>query len=442
MDRREIFEQNKWWDDKNAIEKDYDILKWNEKEHKWIPRILEEINLEHFSLHIISGPRQAGKTTSMKLLIKELLEKRNSKEIFYFNCENLADYKEIGEVLNFYLEIKEENSITNSLIILDEISSAKEWYRAIKYLIDKGDFRNDVVILTGSSSINVKREVELFPGRRGRGKDFVLYPLSFRSFLKVFDKELVEKLPILKTMDKIDNAILNQLSYEKELNKHLEKYMEYGGYPYSVVNINKSKEEAKRVYLTWIKNAILKADRSEIIARQIVKVLVETMQSDISWEGISKKIDIKSPKTVASYIELLNSIFAVNVLYNLDVNEKKIRFAKNKKIYFRDPLLIDIFEDWCLVRSENKQSAIAESLVIEHLNRMYPGEVFFWKNGFEIDAIILDKEMLYGIEVKWKENAAAKSISQIKKFIIVTKKEYSKNPLKIPLSIFLSMFDV
>ena len=39
-----------------------------------------------------------------------------------------------------------------------------------------------------------KREVETFPGRRGFGRDFVLYPLSFREFIKIFNPNLFEKL--------------------------------------------------------------------------------------------------------------------------------------------------------------------------------------------------------------------------------------------------------
>ncbi|MBI5871984.1 ATP-binding protein [archaeon] len=442
MDTKELFDQNPWWKDKQLIEEDYDILKWKKMKYRWIPEIVEVIKLEPFAFHIISGPRQAGKTTSVKLLIRNLLEKREPKSVFYFNCENLADYKELLEVLGIYLDFKESSSIKNSVIILDEITSPKEWYRSIKLLIDKGKLRNDVIIITGSSSISVKREVELFPGRRGKGEDFVVYPLSFRGFLKVVDKNLSGKIPAVSRIDDFDKKALNALMFQKELNKHLETYMEYGGFPLSMANLHENKEEAKKTYLSWIKNSILKAERSDILARQIIKVLVETLQTNISWEGISKKIEIKSPKTVAAYVDLLKSIFAVNLLYNIDISGKKIRYGKNKKIHFRDPLLLDIFEEWCLVKSQNKMSALAESLVIEHLIRLFPERVFFWKNGFEIDAIILEKEKLYGFEVKWSEKSEARGLNQLKKFIIVTKKEYSKKPLKIPLSVFLSLFDV
>ena len=442
MDEQEFFDQNPWWKDKSLIEKDYDIVKWNEKKYKWIPEIIEKINLEPFSLHVLSGPRQAGKTTAVKLLIKKLLQEKEAKSIFFFSCEDVADYKELLEILNFYIQFKEASSVKNSIIILDEITSPHEWYRAVKSLIDKGKFRNDVIILTGSSSINVKKEVELFPGRRGNGKDFVLYPLSFRSFLKVVDSDLVKKLDCFNTLDDIHKKVLNSLMFEKELNKYLEKYMEFGGFPLSVANLDGSKEEAIKVYLSWIKNAILKADRSDIIARQIIKVIIETLQSSISWETISKKIEIKSPKTAFAYVDLLKSIFVLNVLYNIDLSGKKMRFGKNKKIHLRDPLLIDTFEEWCLIKSQNKITAIAESLVIEHLVRMFPEKVFFWKNGLEIDAVVLEKDKLYGFEVKWSEKINIKVPSQINNMITITKKEYSKVPFKIPLSVFLSIFDV
>lgn len=442
MEEQNLYEQNLWWKDRNLIEEDYDILKWKEKKYKWIPDVINKIGFDPFSLHILLGPRQAGKTTSLKLLIKKLLEIKNPKAIFYFNCENLADYKELSEILNLYLDFREKYNITNSYIILDEITLPKEWYRAIKFFIDLGKFKNDVVILTGSSSISIKRETELFPGRRGKGKDFVMFPLSFRGFLKIVASDIVEKIPAFRKIEDIESYTSKAILYEKELNKYLDKYMEYGGFPLSVANLDMEKEEAKEAYLSWIINAVLKADRSDLIARQIIKVIIETLQSDVSWEGISKKIEIKSPKTVSAYIDLLKSIYAVNVLYNIDVNGKKIRFGKNKKIHLRDPLLLEILEDWTLVKANDKKSAIAEALVIEHLERAFEENVFFWKNGFEIDGIVMEKEKLYGFEVKWKEKASAKGLHQLKKFYIITKKEYSKKDSKIPLSVFLSGFDV
>ncbi|WP_338598621.1 AAA family ATPase [Sulfolobus tengchongensis] len=111
--------------------------------------VIDHVSLEPFSLNIIFGPRQVGKTTAVILLIEYLLKKiENPKSIFYFSCDKLADYKELDQVLEEYLKVKKRENIRTSYIILDEITFPKEWYRSIKYRIDKGDFKNDVIILT------------------------------------------------------------------------------------------------------------------------------------------------------------------------------------------------------------------------------------------------------------------------------------------------------
>src|SRR3989344_1544415 len=160
MEFEQLAEQNPWWKGKEFIESDFDLIRWGEKKHPWIPFFVEKINFEAFSLHILLGPRQVGKTTALKLIIRKLLEKSDSKSVFYFNCEDLADFKELTTVLKSYLELKNQWGVKNSFIFLDEVTSPKEWFRAVKFMIDKGDFRNDVVFLSGSSSIAIKRETE------------------------------------------------------------------------------------------------------------------------------------------------------------------------------------------------------------------------------------------------------------------------------------------
>jgi len=447
MDERELFAQNPWWGEKGLIREDYYIAKWNEREYKWVLDITESISLEPCALHIIIGPKRVGKTTTLKLLIRRLLESREPKSIFYFNCENLADHKELLGVLNSYLQFRKVNSIGGSVILLDEITFLKEWHRAIKSLLEQKKIKEDVLIITDSSDIAVRRDTELFPGMMKNGGNFAVYPLSFRSFLGIMDKELLRKIQPINRIKDIEENSLNALLFEDKLDKYLKKYMGCGGFPFSMSNPSRSREEAKKAYLAWIKNTILKSGRSDIIARQIIGVLIENSQTPVSWGGISKKIDAKSPKTVAAYVNLLKSIFCVNVLHNVDIIGNKIRFGRNKKIYFRDPTLLEICEDWCLVKPRDRESAVAETLLIEHLSRMFPDKIFFWKNGFEIDVIVLEKDALggrnlYGFDMGWSGKSEAKGLDRLKKFVIITKKEYSKYPLKIPLSVFLSLLEV
>ena len=332
MDITILTEQNPWWKGREHISEDYDILRWNERKHKWVPKLLEKITLKPFAFHFLLGTRQSGKTTALKLLIKRLLEKAaEPKGVFYFNCEEIGTFNEIIELLNTYKSYKEAGGIKNSVIMLDEVTSPFEWYRGIKAVIDKGVLKDDVLIITGSSSINIKKHTESFPGRRGHGGDFMLMPLSFRDFLEVMNPNLHSKISSSGNMQEICKKAAEYSVFTSELNTELKKYMLCGGFPLAVGTTAEQKDEAKKVYLSWIKNAILKAERSDMIARQIAKSLIEKMPSPVSWEGISKEIEIKSPKTASAYIELFNLIYCTITLYSIDISGKQIKFGKNKK---------------------------------------------------------------------------------------------------------------
>lgn len=442
MEIPHLARQNIWWQGKEKIEEDYDIQKWKSMKYRWIPKIIDKIAVKPFALHILLGPRQAGKTTTLKLIIKKLLSSLPPQSVFYFNCEEIGNYKELMDLIETYFSFKEANEIKSSIMILDEITSPKEWYRGIKSFIDSGRLKNDILFLTGSTSISIKKEVELFPGRRGNGKDFVLFPLSFRDFLEVVNPKLHSKISHTVYLDDIKRVCTKNSIFVNDLNNEFLKYMRYGGFPLAVQTINESKEDVKKIYLNWVKNAILKAGRNDNIAKQILKSIMEKMPSDISWEGISKEIEIKSPKTVSAYIDLLKSIYAIFILYNIDINKKVIKFGKNKKIHIADPLLFETFEEWCMTSLKNKENILAESTVAVHLSRMFPEKVFFWRNGTEVDVLVAHKKQLYGFEVKWGFNALTKPPQQIRHFITLTKNEFSTKQSKIPLSVFLASLEI
>jgi len=186
-------------------------------------------------------------------LIKKLLEKEEKEKIFYFRCDKLADYKELDEVLKAYFEFRKAKNISSSFILLDEVTFPKEWFRTIKYYIDTGELKNDVLVLTGSLSMYLKKEVELFPGRRGFGKNIVMLPLSFREFIKVFSPELYEKIPKIEKIEKEEMfKKLLALPFFDEIERLFEKYLKIGGFPLAVKSEGIS-EEVKDIYWSWKK---------------------------------------------------------------------------------------------------------------------------------------------------------------------------------------------
>jgi predicted AAA+ superfamily ATPase len=440
--------RNPWWRGKEKIEEDEDYRRWAEKKHKWIPGIIDRVQMEPFSLHFLFGPRQVGKTTLLKLLIKKLLDSGAREEgIFYFTCEGLRDFRELGEVLEGYLKMREGLGIRSSYIFLDEITFPTEWYRSLKLLIDSGKLKEDVLVLTGSTSLFAKREVEMFPGRRGKGKNFLLLPLSFRDFLEVVDRELYERLPEpLKTLEEgeIKEKSVACLPFLDRLNLILEKYLTCGGFPLAIdsfLNHGKVLGEVYDSYLSWLQTDIAKLGRSVELAREVIKVLLSKVPSPVSWEGIAKETGIKSPKTASAYVHLLNSLFVTLTLYHLDPSTGTVNFGKNKKIHFLDPLFYHMFCRWCLME-EVERERMVESVVASHLARFCSTDselrAFYWRDAREID-IVVEKNGLKGFEIKWgKVEAEKRIVGKIKQVTYLSRDTFLEKPLVVPVSTFLA----
>jgi predicted AAA+ superfamily ATPase len=440
--------QNIWWEGK--IENDPHIQQWMKHERRWIPHQLDELPVKAFCLNLVIGPRQSGKTTLIKLSIKKLLENGiNPKSILYARCDEILDIKELREVLETFFAYCETKDV---FIFLDEITDIEKWEKVIKGFIDDGDFRNAAVTVSGSNAFQLQKGSELFPGRRGNGKDIFVLPLLFREYISVVDPELSKKISVLKDLDKIQE-IKKLLPLKDEFQKHLYNYFACGGFPLSVLSYLKNKkisERAKETYRSWIIGDILKAGKSDVIGREVLKVILSKAPSPISWEAISQETSIKSPPTAASYVELFERLFLVNPLYAVKPDKRTKDFAKNKKLLLPDPFLWHLCEEWCMQAVSRKTEVIAEATLASHLARFlatkYKGKRFsdyvsYWKNGYEIDSVVHEKDKLIGFEMKWsdRKNAFPFRVGPMD-LIYVSKGTYrEEKPGVVPLAVFLAV---
>jgi len=78
----ELTDQNPWWRDKTAIDQDRSIAAWKASNVPWNPRLQHTFQLDTDLVYTFRGPRQVGKTTLTKLMIKDLLERIDPKEGF------------------------------------------------------------------------------------------------------------------------------------------------------------------------------------------------------------------------------------------------------------------------------------------------------------------------------------------------------------------------
>ncbi len=382
---------NPWW----FGEPDPHIQEWSENEVRWVPDELELLSLKPFSLNFLLGPRQVGKTTGIKLLIQKLLKETDPKAVFYFSCDEVSDYKELGEMLDSYLSAKREWGVKRSYIFLDEAGFVDEWWRSVKARIDAGMFRNDVITVSGSMSIELLSQAELFPGRRGEGTDVLMMPLSFSKFSEVMGKAA----PIRATSL---NGVLKMMEANRHLISRLRRlfgaYLRTGGFPISILEYAKTGAVRKSVsdYLNWLKADWWRVRRSDSYMKEVISYIISARLSPISWYSLAQATSIGSPHTAEAYVETLENLLVAKRL-NLISPEGRVIYRKNKKVHFTDPLIYTAFSEFS--RTELVEEQVVESVVASHLARMF--EVYYWRNGTEVDMIALVEGRQIGFEVKW-----------------------------------------
>ncbi|NJE11394.1 ATP-binding protein [Thermococcus sp. MAR1] len=371
---------NPWWEGKE----DYHARRWREQRIRWWPKWIGKLSLEPFSLNFVLGPRQVGKTTGIKLLIQDLLKKNPPEAVLYINVEILPDYRELSALLREFHELKERERIRRGYIFLDEASSLDGWWRGLKPLIDAGLLENDVVTVTGSSSLKVKRDIELFPGRRGKGNTIDVMPLSFKEYVEVMGL----KRPGLQG--------------EKTL-KLFEKYLKTGGFPGAINGL--PMDDLLGAYI----GELVRFGKSLEIAKETFSAIIRSAPSATSFRALAGMTSGYSYKVVQDYIEFFVELYILGIAY-LRQGEQ-VLYKREKKFFFRDPLLARLFSTWS--GAELREEALYEWVIQEHLYRRF-GKVYYYRNSYEVDATVGDLK----VEVK-----AGKAHRRYPKNVIVLEKE-------------------
>ena len=355
---------NPWWESEDWERRDKHLVEYNSMKIRWFPGWLERISLAPGSVNFVVGPRQVGKTTGLKILVRKLLSKiEESLQVLYMDLELFANLSELREALLYYLNLREEERIKNSFIILDEVSSLPEWYRIVKGLIDLGKMKEDIIIATGSSSVNILKHAESFAGRRGKGRDVYTLPLSFPEFVRVM---------------KVDPR------REDRLIDAFQGYLIHGGFPKPINGIFSEDD-----FIKAFERELTRIDKSVEMAKKIISTFLDMLPSALSYNSIAKKIGI-SHKTVESYLEVFQDLFITKVIFYKSTD---VIFRKEKKIMFRDPFIARSLALWC--GKELRRDILYENVVQEHMLRKF-GEVYYYRNKYEIDCIAGDMK----IEVK------------------------------------------
>jgi len=118
--------------------------------------IINEINdsLRFFPVVSIIGPRQVGKTTLAKMLIKEIV-----KPSLYLDLELQSDLNKLQDAELFLSHHKDK------LVVIDEVQHKKELYPLLRALVDQTREAGQFLLLGSASPELIRHSSESLAGR-------------------------------------------------------------------------------------------------------------------------------------------------------------------------------------------------------------------------------------------------------------------------------------
>jgi len=331
--------------------------------------------LETQEILIFVGPRQAGKTTILHQLEKEIKD----KPYFFLNLED----KEIVGLLNLspknIFQILPLDLKKKTFIFVDEIQYLKDPTNFLKYLYDQYQEKLKLIV-SGSSSFYIDRRFK--DSLVGRKKIFYVYPASLKEFFQFrgyqFDKPY-SKLTLVE---------------KDQYKKLFFEYLVYGGYPRVILASYEEKKEVLRdLVYSYIKKDIYEGGvRQEDVFYRLLKILASQIGNLVNSQDLALTLGV-SKTAIDNYLYLMQKSFHLCLIRPFFKNIRK-ELTKMPKVYFYDlglrNFLVNNFEPF-LMRVD--QGALLENYFFRlFLEEKYPDEIKFWRTteGQEIDFIIDD----------------------------------------------------
>lgn len=382
--------------DKNEIVKIFgDWNFWDKDLNAGInrPYYLNKIKNFHESSHIIviTGARRSGKSFIMRQTAKALIKggiRKNHILIVNFEDPRFVELntKILQQVYDVYLEFL--NPQEKPYLFLDEIQEVKEWEKWVRTIheLDKAK-----IIISGSNAKLLSRELSTL--LTGRHLDLVIFPLSFKEFLKFKNVDLSKRFEIVNK--------------EIEIKRLLREYIEFGSFPEVVLG-----GEKNQILLNYFEDILNK----DIVRRfkirkskelvSLAKFYLGNISSLITFSSLEKTLNI-SVDTVEKFSGYLEDTF---ILFFLKRFSYKFREQEKspRKVYAIDVGLANTIG----FRFSQNMGRLAENLVFLELKRkeMLVGsnlEIYYWKdvNHREVDFLIKENlKVKQLIQVCWEVN--------------------------------------
>jgi len=328
----------------------------------YIPRIIEpdiRSALQHNPAVAILGPRQCGKST----LVKHLL--RNEEKSLYLDLERPSDQQKLVDP-EWFLSTQSQK-----LVCLDEVQRMPEIFPLLRSLIDEQGRKGMYVILGSASHDLIRQSSESLAGR-----------IHFH---------------------RLTPFLFSEVQHHVDL----ETYLSRGGFPRSILADEEDVSFRWRedFISTFLERDLLQfAGFTPITMRRLWQMLAHLNGQTANYSKLGDALGI-SHTTVRKYIDLLEGTFMLTQLPPYYANTKK-RLIKSPKVYLSDTGIVAALlqlRDFNQLAGHPVMGTLWEGLVLQQLKGHFPNlEYSFYRtnHGHEIDIVVMQGSRKLAIECK------------------------------------------
>ena len=335
------------------------ILSYNYNMQTLIERSVYQKIIQHlnnFKCVALLGPRQTGKSTLSKIILKE------NPHSVYLDLEDPVDFAKLNDPSAFFAANKDK------LICLDEIQRYPELFPVLRGHLDRGGRNGQILILGSASPLLIRQSSETLAGR-----------ISF-----------IEITPFLAN----------------EIND-IQKLWVQGGYPDSFLKDEEFSFEWRKNYIqTFLERDIpnLGINIPAITLRRLWLMLAHLNGQLLNKSKLGSALGV-SGNTIQKYLDILEGTYIIRQLQPFYTNTKK-RLIKSPKIYIRDTGLlhqllgIESYNDLLghPIIGESFESHVITSIV-DNLPKYAPS-FYRSSSGAEVDLVLERNQKKICIEIK------------------------------------------
>lgn len=371
-------------------------------------------HLQNKEITLITGPRQAGKTTLMRQLEDDL--KKKGERTLFLDLDKEQDKPFFDSQERLIQRVRYEIGEELGYVFIDEIQRKENAGLFLKGIYDMNlPYK---FIVSGSGSLELKEKIH--ESLAGRKRVFELSTLSFEEFVN-FKTEYKHINPgnSFKELATFFD-LFKELAFQ-----YLEEYLNFGGYPRVVLETEISQKQAAidEIYRSYLEKDIsylLNIQKTESLT-QLVRILAAQTGNLVNVSELSNTIGI-AVQTIKDYLWYLEKTFIIQRVPPYFKNIRK-EITKASTYHFVDLGLKNYATNqFGNALGTSSAGLLFENFVYNSLKEgiyLSPTTIHFWrtKDKAEVDFVINTGQSVIPVEVKYSVFKQPETTRSFKSFL-------------------------